>query len=430
MTVTAVVVRPDDEAVLVLPTGLPRIELDGEHWFPDVNAVVRGYAEQLGIEAYVLECLDTEGPAYLMVAVGNIPADAQWAAADDDPLVDALLIAAARKQLALPPGAPLTPAWTRPDWYADALPWIDQHLDRTGPPEQVRSWGLSNVFRIPAPTGTVYFKAITHASTVVPAHSDALPLLFAHEPAFLRQLSAERPGLVVEPIAVDEQRAWMLLPDLGEPLAEQTDAALWTEALTSHARLQRSYADTPEALLAMSCFDRRLDRLALDLPRVLGPNALTGELAEEERDRLPGRAKALQDAIAELTSIGVPETLLHGDLHPRNVAVRDDKALAFDWTDAALAHPFLDLVTFVEGRSPLSRDPRVIDAYLAEWEDYAPLSDLRRALDLAGEVGELYQAVTYLHLVDNLAGPSRTSMLSGGVWWLRKILADRSASLD
>ncbi len=426
---TAVVVRPDGEAVLVLPSGLPRIELDGEHWFPDVGAVVRAFAEQLGIEAYVLDCLESEGPTYLMMAVGNVPGEARWVAPADDP-TDALLIAAARKHLALPPDAPVTPAWTRPGWYAEAIPWIDQHLDPTGPPEQVRSWGLSNVFRVPTTTGTVYFKAIAHASTVVPAHPDAFPLLFAHEPAFLRQLSAERPGLVVEPIAVDEQRAWMLLPDLGEPLADQTDAALWTEALTSHARLQRSYADAPEALLAMSCTDRRLDRLAAEIPHVLGPNELTGELTAEERDGLPARAKALQHAIAELASIGVPETLLHGDLHPRNIAVRNGRALAFDWTDAALAHPFLDLVTFVEGRSPLSRDPRVIDAYLAEWAEYAPLPDLRRALDLAGEVGELYQAVTYLHLVDNLAGPSRASMLRGGVWWLRKILADRSASLD
>jgi hypothetical protein len=430
VTVTAVVVRPDDQAVLVLESGLPRIELDGEHWFPDVDAVVRGYAEQHGIAAYVLECLDADGPAYLMVAVGNVPSTAHWITDDDVAAEDRPLVAAARRQLGLPADAPLTPAWTRPDWYAEALPWIDKHVDRVGPPEQVRSWGLSNVFRIPTSTEAVYFKALTHASTVVPERADAAPMLFAHEPQLLDRLSAMRPGQVVRPIAVDLDRVWMLLPDLGEPLAEQTDADLWIDALTSHARLQRSFTDSVDELLAMSCTDRRLDRLAAELDRVLGANELTTRLTAEERDRLPARRAVLAAAIAELASIGVPETLLHGDLHPRNIAVRDGRALAFDWTDAALAHPFLDLVTFVEGRSTLSRDPRVIDAYLAEWQEYAPLPDLRRALDLAGQVGELYQAVTYLHLVDNLAGPSRTSMLSGGVWWLRKILADRSASLD
>ncbi|GAB3811349.1 hypothetical protein [Kribbella italica] len=70
-------VRPEDQAELVLPSGLPRIELTGEVWFPDVGAVVRSFAEQLGIAAYVLDCLDAEGPAYLMMAVGNVPAGAR-----------------------------------------------------------------------------------------------------------------------------------------------------------------------------------------------------------------------------------------------------------------------------------------------------------------------------------------------------------------
>ncbi|MEV6281894.1 aminoglycoside phosphotransferase family protein [Kribbella sp. NPDC051770] len=412
-TVTAVVIRPGDEAVLVLPTGLPRVELPEEVWFPDVDRVVRAFREQLGIEAVVLECLAAEGPAYLMVAEGNIPAGARWVSGLDHPLVTA-----AGKLLARPAGSPLLPPWTRPEWYDDALAWIDEQVEHTGPLQQVRSWGLSNVFRVPE---GVYFKAITHSSTVVPDHADARPLLFAHEPAFLQRLSAERPGLVVEPLAVDEKRAWMLLPDLGEPLAVQDDLDQWSTAIRTHAQLQRSYVDSPDALLAMSCTDRRLNQLEAAIDDVLGANELTADLTPAERDQLATRGPALREAIAELAAIGVPETLLHGDLHPRNIAVQDGRALAFDWTDACLSHPFLDLVTFVEGRSPHSRDPQVLDAYLTAWLDYAPMPALRRALELANEIGALHQAVTYLHLVDNLSGPSRASMRSGGVWWLRKI---------
>lgn len=51
MRVTAVVVRPDDEALLVLPSGLPRVAVADEFWFPDVDAPVRALREQLGIEA-------------------------------------------------------------------------------------------------------------------------------------------------------------------------------------------------------------------------------------------------------------------------------------------------------------------------------------------------------------------------------------------
>ena len=130
----------------------------------------------------------------------------------------------------------------------------------------------------------------------------------------------------------------------------------------------------------------------------------------------------MREAITELAAIGVPETLLHGDLHPRNVAVRDGRALSFDWTDGSVSHPFLDLVTFVEERSPISQDKRLTDAYLAEWEEYASPADLRRALELADELGALHQTMTSLHLPDHLSGPSRDSMFRGAVWWLQQLL--------
>jgi aminoglycoside/choline kinase family phosphotransferase len=310
------------------------------------------------------------------------------------------------------------PAWTKPQWYDEALPWIAEHITATGPWSQVRSWGLSNVLRIPTADGGVYFKALSHAST----RPDALPFLFANEPLFLQRASADRPGAVPAPIAIDGERSWMLLPDLGSPLAEETDIALWLDAIGGHARLQRSYADQPERLLEFSCVDRRLAVLDAELDRLLGPNQATDRLEPDERAKLPIRAKQLREAITELASIGVPETLLHGDLHPRNLAVRDGRVLAFDWTDAAVAHPFLDMVTFVEERSPLSTDPRVRDAYLSEWEEFASPAELRRALELAQELGTLYQTMTSLHLFDHLTGPDQDSVLRGAVWWLQKLL--------
>ncbi|MEV0797780.1 aminoglycoside phosphotransferase family protein [Kribbella sp. NPDC050281] len=418
MKVTAVVIRPSDEAVLVLPAGLPQVEVAEKLWFPDVEAAVGRLREQLSIEAVVLTCLGEEPTTYLMFSTGTVPADARWVHDLDDPAV-----VAAREYLALPADSPVTPAWTRPGWYDEALSWIDEQVARTRPWSQVRSWGLSNVLRVPTAPGDVYFKALAHSSTIRPARADALPLLFAHEPMLLKQLSEERPGEVPAPLAVDEKRAWMLLPDLGPPLADFPDVSLWIDALRGHARLQRSYADQPDRLLEFSCVDRRLAVLQAEIDRVLGPTPATDLLEPAERALLPRRAEQLREAITELAAIGVPETLLHGDLHPRNLAVRDGRVLAFDWTDAAVSHPFLDLVTFFEQRSPLSTDPRLKDAYLAEWESYASPADLRRALELAEELGALHQVMTYAHLPDNVSGPSKESMLRGGVWWLRRILA-------
>jgi len=417
MEFTAVVVRASDQAVLMLPSGLPRTEFTEKIWFPDVESVVRALQDQLGIEAAVLACLNEEPMTYLMVSTSTVPAHARWMHDVDDPTV-----VAARQHLALPADAPVTPAWTMPGWYDEALPWIDEHLMATGPWSQVRSWGLSNVLRFPTADGDVYFKALAHSSTIRPARADALPFLFAHEPLLLKKLSDDRPGAVPAPLAIDEKRAWMLLPDLGHPLGAEPDVSLWIDALQGHARLQRSYAGQTDRLLEYTCVDRRLAVLDAELDRLLGPNPATDRLEPEERARLPRRAEQLREAITELTAIGVPETLLHGDLHPRNLAVRDGKVLAFDWTDGSVSHPFLDLVTFVEERSPNSMDPRVRDAYLAEWEEYASPADLRRALELADELGALHQTMTSLHLPDHLSGPSAASMVRGAVWWLRALL--------
>jgi hypothetical protein len=423
-TVRAVVVQADGKAVLTTPSGLPQLVMPDEVWFHDVEAPLRAFRDQLGIDGHVLVCLEddreAERVAYLLLSAGA--GTGEWVTEIDDPLVKA-----AQVHLGLPAHQPVTPAWTKPGWYAEAFAWIDEQLGaagarRTGVPAQVRSWGLSNVLRCPTTAGDVYFKALAYSGTITPDPVDAPPLLFAHEPRLLRHLSDERPGEVVSPLAIDEERVWMLLPDLGPPLADEPDVDVWLGAMRRYARLQRSCAESPQRLLEIGCADRRLTILAAEIDRLLGPNPITDRLEAAERDQLPAVAHRLREAIAELARIGVPETLVHGDLHPRNLAVRDGSVLAFDWTDAALSHPFLDLVTFSEGRSELSQDPRVLDAYLAEWTEFASPTALRRALVLAGQLGSLHQLMTYVHLLAYLGGPSREAMLTGGVWWVRQLL--------
>ena len=132
MKITAVVVRPQDGAVLVLPTGLPEVEVADRFWFPDVEAPVRALRSELGIEATALVCLETrpDTTAYLMESLGAIPPEARWA------YLDHPLVTAAQEHLALPADQPVTPLWTRPGWYAEALGWIDEQLDAAGSPDR------------------------------------------------------------------------------------------------------------------------------------------------------------------------------------------------------------------------------------------------------------------------------------------------------
>jgi hypothetical protein len=38
--------------------------------------------------------------------------------------------------------------------------------------------------------------------------------------------------------------------------------------------------------------------------------------------------------------------------------------------------------------------------------------------------------MTYAHLLDHLTGPSRQSMLRGGVWWLRQLLKPPASAVE
>ena len=174
-TVRAVVVQADGEGVLVTASGLPQIVMSDVS-FTDVEAPLREFHDQLGIDGYVLICLEDDQAAdridYLLINTGT-PAG-EWRTVLDDPLVKA-----ARIHLGLPANQPATPAWTKPGWYAEALAWIDEQLDaagspRTGVPVQVRSWGLSNVLRCPTAAGDVYFKAVAHSSTITAARGTRL----------------------------------------------------------------------------------------------------------------------------------------------------------------------------------------------------------------------------------------------------------------
>jgi aminoglycoside phosphotransferase (APT) family kinase protein len=126
-------------------------------------------------------------------------------------------------------------------------------------------------------------------------------------------------------------------------------------------------------------------------------------VSPEELAAAHSAAPRMAELVRELWSCGVPATLTHGDLHVGNVAYDGDRVRIFDWTDAAVGHPFLDATLLArpadEGTEDdvdepaLDRD--VIDAYTARWRAHLPGADVDRAMELALPVNELYQALSY-----------------------------------
>jgi aminoglycoside phosphotransferase (APT) family kinase protein len=130
--------------------------------------------------------------------------------------------------------------------------------------------------------------------------------------------------------------------------------------------------------------------------------------------------------IAALQSCGVPETLLHGDFHPGNVALGDDGMLViFDWTDTSVGHPFFDLATYMMDETDVSAttSATLVDAYASEWRAALSYADVDEALRLAAPLAQLHHAISYFRLIEAIDNSARWELGGAEGGWLRRLLA-------
>src|SRR5205823_4513024 len=115
----------------------------------------------------------------------------------------------------------------------------------------------------------------------------------------------------------------------------------------------------------------------------------------------------------------------HGDFHSGNIIINDGNYIFFDWTDACIAHPFIDLPTLFDLGTPdtvLAERTRLRDEYLRTWEAYEPPARLLEAFELGYKLGMLHQAVSYQHIVASQEPASKSDLHGGTRYWLRKLL--------
>ena len=195
---------------------------------------------------------------------------------------------------------------------------------------QDRAWALSCVLRAPTDRGTVYFKATAD-----------LPL-FVNEARLTRCLGDILPGATPAVIASDDARGWMLTADFGQALGGDAPPEEMVAALGAWARAQRTTSTQTHALLAAGCYDRRLDGLAQRIDDLARDPATLEHLPSGASDSLLRATTQVASVCARLAEIGIPDCLVHGDLHMGNIAGGEGRYVFFDWTDACVSHPFMD----------------------------------------------------------------------------------------
>jgi hypothetical protein len=266
--------------------------------------------------------------------------------------------------------------------------WIRTYVQPVATMEMARERPWATVLRVPLATGVAWFKACSPVQ--------------AFEPRLTAALFARWPDRVVEVVAHDEQRAWLLLADAGTPIGYyRNPPETWLAALPGYAELQRGEAAYTPEHLTHNVPDLRVARLPARYDDMLRHDL---PLESDEVGRLRQFATRFAALCAELAAHEVPETIQHDDLHGANIYSQGEALRLLDWGDASISHPFASLVVtfrFLEKSNKLPPgDPwfaRLRDAYLEPWG-----RGLATAFDLAIRVGTFAHAIAWTRQRDAL----------------------------
>jgi len=132
-------------------------------------------------------------------------------------------------------------------------------------------------------------------------------------------------------------------------------------------------------------------------------------VAEPYLDTIEGLGELIENLpqrLAAIAACGVPDTLVHGDLHPGNVRVDGDVLVIMDWGDAVVGHPAYDILRLTEDLPAADADA-LVAAWVERWRSTTAGSDPAQAVELMRPIAELRGAVVYSGFLANIETAER-----------------------
>ena len=335
-------------------------------WWQDVEPVRASHPE-----VTVLRLLDaTPAPGHEMggdVRYVGEAADGAGAANGRLAPVDAATREAVERESAL------RLPWARPGGPAADLAWATAHIALAAPAQQVRSWNLSSIWRLPQADGRA-------------AWLKCVPGFLAHEAVVLDHLAGRQVPVV---LAAEGHR--MLLGELPGVDGYGADAEEQRAIVDAHVELAASTIGATHGLLDAGVPDWRPGSFLRRATPVVRTRAKGDDVLAHFLDTWALRWAAIDEC-------GLPDVLIHGDPHPGNARIGVDPPIIFDWGNSGIGHPLLDL-----GGS----EPALDEYWLDRWAATVPGSDPHRAWTLLRPLAVLRRAVVFQRFLDGIEPSER-----------------------
>ena len=378
----------DDGSVL---GQIPTPVVVAPRWWPEVDSVVTAVRERFGLVVTVLRLLTTDSD----VAGGEVAYLAQ-------------IRSGPPTQTAPPHGsvaAALDSDATHRLWWAepgglDHLPaWVDAALRahgrrRTGPLRQRKTWNLSVVVTAPTDGGDVWFKAT--------------PPFLADEGGVIRRVAGADPDLVPVLLAHDPGRRAILMDHVaGQDQFGLTDEAVAEAMVRRWVAVQAALVDDVEHALSLGGRDLRAVSLPAEAEDLVGRPEVRAALTAEELTALETLVADLPRRLDDIAACGLPDTVLHGDMHPGNWRRDGDRLTLLDWGDVGVGNPMVDQRAFVERLADPALRERISGLWAALWAELVPGGEPARAAYLLGPVAQLAAATSYQRFLDHIEATER-----------------------
>jgi hypothetical protein len=385
---------------------------------PPVLRIVVGPLDRDGDSHYRLVDLDTIGPA--------APAGFAWTATEaldlstaaPTELHEAVRHAVGRRRDG--PG-PLDPPWSRPGWFDRASAWMTDRMAglgsmATASPRVVYLWGISIVLRAESAAGPMYLKC-------------SAPI-FNQEARVTELLAQVTPDLVTRVAGVEPDEGWLLMYDHGGRQLGEGPPERWTVGLDHLATIQHAWTERTGELARAGAAQRPIAELAETLGGFSTRDVLAARLSADDRRAWDAAVPAFEAACRRLDELGPAPTLVHGDFHPWNVTDEPSGPRIFDWTDAAISHPFTDLAVYATRPDDVAIRRAMRDTYLVRWSEHLDPAALAEAGELGIVVGTLYQVDSYLRILESLDADDLWDLAPAVGSWARSAVATLTEGID